>query len=71
MALDPVVFDIFGPPPEGIDLSETYSPAANAIAIISACIAGLSVLSRFTSRYLQNASYEADDYVMVFSLVGY
>lgn len=70
MALDSVVFDIFGPPPEGIDLSETYSPAANAIAIISAGIAGLSVLSRFTSRYLQNASYEADDYLMVFSLVG-
>lgn len=71
MALDPVVLNIFGPPPEGMDLSETYSPAANAIAVISACIAGLSVLSRFTSRYLQNASYEADDYLMVFSFVGY
>lgn len=70
MALDPVVFDNFGPPPEGLDLSETCTPAANAIAITLACISVLSVLSKFTSRYLQNASFEADDYLVVLSLVG-
>lgn len=71
MATDPIVLAIFGPPPDGIDLSETYTPIANGLVITLTCIAGLSVLLRFSARYLQEAGVEADDYLILFSLVSH
>lgn len=69
MELDPFVIDMFGPPPEGMDLSEIFMPGADALVISLGCIAALSVLLRFTARHVQNAGLEADDYLIVFALV--
>lgn len=69
--VDPDVLDRFGPPPEDIDLSEVFMPTSDALLIALACIAGVSVVVRYLARHIQSAGLEADDYVIVLSLVSY
>lgn len=69
MAVDVHIVDLFGPVPDGIDLSENNAKNMDVgnLALIS--IALLSVILRFGARFVQKAGFKADDYLVLLALV--
>ncbi|KAF6814773.1 hypothetical protein CMUS01_12574 [Colletotrichum musicola] len=65
MAVDPFIEAAFGPPPDGIDLTEDEAAKNNVIVIILLAIAALSVLGRLVSRRKYGPGLSFDDYAIV------
>lgn len=70
MVPDANIIDIFGEPPEGLDLQEYNLWRSEVGLIVLICVAIVSVALRYAARTLQRAGFKADDYFMILGLVG-
>lgn len=61
--------DLFGEPPEGLDLDEDNVWRSDVGLIILICLAVVSVVLRHAARFLQKAGLKADDYFMILAVV--
>lgn len=66
---DPMAVAVFGPPPEGLDLTENQQVADNVAAILCAAIATVALALRLYSRTFQRFDMLADDWLMIIALV--
>ncbi|KAG7050893.1 Pth11-like integral membrane protein [Colletotrichum scovillei] len=69
MEPDPNIIAIFGPPPDGLDISESSVVRNNATVIILAVLASVAVVLRLMARFLQGHSLKADDWTILLSLL--
>ncbi|KAI1759531.1 hypothetical protein GGR53DRAFT_140751 [Hypoxylon sp. FL1150] len=69
MAADPMTVAAFGPPPDGIDLTENQQVADNVAAILCAAIATVALVLRLYSRTFQRFDMLADDWLMLLALL--
>ncbi|KAL3296981.1 integral membrane protein [Colletotrichum asianum] len=69
MAVDPFIEAAFGPPPDGVDLSESQATKNNAIVIVLLVIAALSVAGRLFARSKYGPGLSLDDYAIVVAWV--
>ncbi|KAK2000545.1 hypothetical protein LX36DRAFT_571998 [Colletotrichum falcatum] len=60
---------MFGPPPEGLDISESRVRQNDTAVVALAVLALLAVVLRLVARYLQRHQLKADDWTIVFSLL--
>ncbi|KAJ0163096.1 hypothetical protein CTA2_3529 [Colletotrichum tanaceti] len=60
---------MFGPPPDGLDISESSVTRNNAAVIVLAVLASLAVVLRLMARSLQGQTLKADDWVIIASLL--
>lgn len=63
------IVQMFGPPPDGLDISESSVVQNNAAVIVLAVLASLAVVLRLMARYLQGHNLKADDWAIIASLV--
>ncbi|OBR14431.1 Pth11-like integral membrane protein [Colletotrichum higginsianum IMI 349063] len=63
------IVQIFGPPPDGLDISESSVVQNNAAVIVLAVLASLAVVLRLMARYLQGHNLKADDWAIIASLI--
>ncbi|KAF4828588.1 Satratoxin biosynthesis SC1 cluster protein 4 [Colletotrichum tropicale] len=69
MAVDPFIEAAFGPPPDGVDLTESQATKNNAIVIVLLVIAALSVAGRLVARSKYGPGLSLDDYAIVVAWV--
>ncbi|KAK7458278.1 hypothetical protein CaCOL14_006716 [Colletotrichum acutatum] len=69
MEPDPNIIAIFGPPSDGLDISESSVARNNAAVIILAVLASVAVVLRLMARFLQGHSLKADDWTILLSLL--
>ncbi|KXH66347.1 hypothetical protein CSAL01_03941 [Colletotrichum salicis] len=69
MEPDPNIVAIFGPPPDGLDISESSVARNSAAVIILAVLASVAVVLRLMARFLQGHSLKADDWAILDSLL--
>lgn len=69
MAVDVHIVDLFGPVPDGMDLSEDNARHLDEGNLALIAIALLSVILRFGARLVQKAGFRADDYLVLVALV--
>lgn len=70
MEPDPNIVAIFGPPPDGLDISESSVARNDAAVIVLAVLASVAVVLRLMARFLQGHSLRADDWTILLSLVS-
>ncbi|KAJ5094373.1 hypothetical protein N7456_010234, partial [Penicillium angulare] len=64
------IFQLIGPKPPNVDLSDNITPRDNAVCIAMVTIAVISVMLRFyTRRRLQCVNLEIDDWAVAISLI--
>jgi hypothetical protein len=69
--VDPAIVLIFGPPPAGIDLSDSLTVAYDVVSCVVLGIAAAAVCLRFYVRTMRGAnSLAIDDYFVVLGLVS-
>lgn len=62
---------VFGPAPDGVDLSETQNDSIRSAVISLMVIGTVFVVLRFVARTLQKGvKIEADDYCIILGLVS-
>lgn len=66
---NPIAVKIFGPPPEGLDLSMSTTRTDTAAVIALLAIATASVMLRFVARAVQGSGVKHDDWIIVLALV--
>ncbi|KAJ0327643.1 hypothetical protein COL5a_005612 [Colletotrichum fioriniae] len=69
MEPDPNIVAIFGPPPDGLDISESSVARNDAAVIVLAVLASVAVVLRLMARFLQGHSLRADDWTILLSLL--
>ncbi|KAI0179891.1 hypothetical protein GGR52DRAFT_568658 [Hypoxylon sp. FL1284] len=69
MEPNPMIVAAFGPPPEGLDLTENQQTADNVAAIVCAAVATLALVLRLYSRTFQRFDMLADDWLMIVALL--
>ncbi|RYP70557.1 hypothetical protein DL771_005376 [Monosporascus sp. 5C6A] len=69
MEIDPIILAAFGPPPEGMDLTEDQSQANNIAVVVCLALAAVALVLRIWARNLQNFGVKADDYLIMVALV--
>lgn len=70
MAVDVNIVRVFGPMPDGIDLTENRAKHMDEGNIALIVLALLAVVLRFWARFVQQAGFKADDYLVALALVG-
>jgi hypothetical protein len=71
MAIDPIIQAVFGPTPDGTDLSESITKGYDVVACVVLGIAAASVALRFYVRMFHTATNLAiDDWTIVIGLVS-
>nr|XP_036586768.1 pth11-like integral membrane protein [Colletotrichum truncatum]KAF6797325.1 pth11-like integral membrane protein [Colletotrichum truncatum] len=63
------IVEVFGPPPDGLDIFESSVAQNNAAVIILAVLASAAVGLRILARCLQGSSLKADDWTIIISLL--
>lgn len=63
------IFLVFGPPPEGLDLTESTANADTAAVIVLLVLAAIAVVLRFVARVIQRNSLKMDDWTIILALV--
>ncbi|KAF4928686.1 Satratoxin biosynthesis SC1 cluster protein 4 [Colletotrichum viniferum] len=71
MAVDPFIEAAFGPPPDGVDLTESQATKNNAIVVVLLAIAALSVAGRLVARSKYGPGLSLDDYAIVVAWLLY
>lgn len=71
MEPSPGIVQAFGPPPEGVDITETSVPQNDAAVVVLAALACLAVALRLYARFLQGHGLHADDWTIILSLVTF
>ncbi|KAM0234636.1 hypothetical protein ACHAP5_010031 [Fusarium lateritium] len=69
MFVDPFIEAAFGPPPNGIDLTQNQDVRNNIIVILLLAIAALSVVGRLVARGKHGPGLSLDDYAIVVAWV--
>ncbi|KAI1042105.1 hypothetical protein LB505_007216 [Fusarium chuoi] len=69
MDVDPLVVAIFGPPPEGIDLSANSEAKNAAVVLTLLLISALFLAGRIVIRTQQVYGLSLDDYAIIISWV--
>ncbi|KAI1308306.1 hypothetical protein F5Y03DRAFT_350647 [Xylaria venustula] len=69
MEIDPIILASFGPPPKGLDITESRQTAVIVVALVSAGFATVALTLRIWARNFQRFGMMADDYLMVLALV--
>lgn len=69
MTVDANIIDLFGPVPDGLDLSESNATHMDVGIITLIVVALVSVVLRFGARFVQKAERKSDDYLMIVALV--
>lgn len=64
------IVELFGPPPDGLDVAESSVAQNNAAVIVLAVLASVAVALRMVARFLQGHNLKADDWAILFSLVS-
>ena len=70
MEVDPIVLAVFGPPPEGMDLTEDQSVANTVASVVCLFLAIVAMGLRLWARSIQNFGIKADDWLIIVALVG-
>ncbi|WYZ40792.1 hypothetical protein EsH8_IV_001133 [Colletotrichum jinshuiense] len=63
------IVELFGPPPDGLDVAESSVAQNNAAVIVLAVLASVAVALRMVARFLQGHNLKADDWAILFSLL--
>ncbi|KAF6821078.1 pth11-like integral membrane protein [Colletotrichum sojae] len=69
MESSPDIVQAFGPPPDGLDITESSVAENNAAVIILAALATLAVALRLYTRFLQGHGLHPDDWTIILSLL--
>ncbi|KAI0430708.1 hypothetical protein F5Y09DRAFT_307043 [Xylaria sp. FL1042] len=69
MEVDPIILKTFGPPPAGLDLTESRQTAVIAVALVSAAFAAVALSLRIWARNFQRFGMMADDWLMIVALI--
>ncbi|PKY01835.1 pth11-like integral membrane protein [Aspergillus campestris IBT 28561] len=69
MGIDPGIIKVFGPPPPGLNLSESEVSRNNGAVIAMLCLAAVAVILRFTARITLGNALMSDDWVIVVALL--
>lgn len=68
---DARIIAMFGPVPEGMDLTEDEARSSSIALIVVMAMAMVSVCLRHLARYVQGAGLKADDYLITVGLVSF
>lgn len=71
MEIDPIVLAAFGPPPEGMDLTEDQAVANTVASVVCLFLAIVSMILRLWARSIQGFGIKADDWLIIVALVGF
>lgn len=66
--MDPVIQAVFGPAPDGLDLTENRGPADSAAVSVLLVLAVCAVLARFICRFYARNAFLADDWAILVTL---
>lgn len=66
---NPVMVQIFGEPPEGLELTQSTSTRDTAATIALMVLAVIALLLRFLARRLQQSGLKMDDWTIILALV--
>ncbi|KAF6838787.1 pth11-like integral membrane protein [Colletotrichum plurivorum] len=69
MEPSPDIVQAFGPPPDGLDITESSVAENNAAVIILAALATVAVALRLYARFLQGHGLHPDDWTIILSLL--
>ncbi|KAH7128033.1 pth11-like integral membrane protein [Dactylonectria estremocensis] len=66
---NPVMVQIFGEAPEGLDLTQSTATADTAVTISLLALAVIAIILRFVARRLQQAGLKMDDWAIILALL--
>lgn len=69
MEPNPVMIQVFGPVPEGLNLTETTATADMAAVLVLLGLAVIAVFFRFVARVVQRSGFKMDDWTIILALV--
>ncbi|TLD11113.1 hypothetical protein PgNI_05246 [Pyricularia grisea] len=67
--MDPIIQAVFGPAPDGIDLSENRGPADSAAVSVLLVLAVCAVVARFICRFYARNAFLSDDWAILVALI--
>ncbi|KAK3313996.1 pth11-like integral membrane protein [Apodospora peruviana] len=68
MTMDPTILAVFGPPPEGTDLTENRAHENDAAAVAMLVLSAIFMILRFMARVVQRSGLHMDDWVTIVAL---
>lgn len=69
VTVNPEMVALFGPAPEGMDLTRSTAMADTAAVIVLLVLAAVAVVLRFVARTVQRSGLRMDDWTIILALV--
>ncbi|TLS21251.1 uncharacterized protein PpBr36_10570 [Pyricularia pennisetigena] len=66
--MDPIIQAVFGPPPDGLNLSESRGPSDSAAVSVLLVLAICAVVARFVCRFYSRNAFLSDDWAILVTL---